>query len=155
MLKKMMKITEMALIAEPNLPIWNGPMGMYLRPVKRFGPKASAYEVEERTMKDPARSEMAVTLLNVMAPRPVVMMPTKIVAGMGQESRSLTLPKRPGNGIALSRAKAHHVRPTVRKVPIRHGHRDKKMMKSRLNVAAWLPVACEYAAASGKEPLLF
>ena len=32
---------------------------------------------------------------------------------------------------------------------------DKKMMKSRPKVAARLPVACEYAAASGKEPLLF
>lgn len=155
MLKKIMNTTAMPLTAKPHLPIWNGPMGMYFLPVKRLGPKARAYEVEERTMKDPARSENAVALPSVIAPRPVVMMPAKIVAGMGQESLSLTLPKRPGNGIALSRAKVHHVRPTVKNVPIRQGQRDKKMMKRRPNVAARLPVACEYAAASGNEPLLF
>lgn len=105
-------------------------------------------------MKDPAKSEKAVVEPNVMAPRPVVMIPTKMVAGIGHERRSLTLPKKPANGTALSRASAHHVLPTVRNVPIRHGISDRKIMKRRPKVAARLPVACEYAAASGKEPLL-
>ena len=63
-------------------------------------------------MKEPARSVNAVLLPKVMAPKAVVMKPVKIVAGMGQERRSLTREKKPGKGVALSRARAHQVRPT-------------------------------------------
>jgi hypothetical protein len=43
--------------------------------------------------------------------------------------------------VALSRARVHHVRPTVRKVPIRQGVRERKMMNKRPNVAPVEPVA--------------
>jgi hypothetical protein len=45
--------------------------------------------------------------------------------------------------VALSRARVHHVRPTVRKVPIRQGVRERKMMKRRPKVAPVEPVAWE------------
>jgi hypothetical protein len=67
----------------------------------------------------------------------------KIVAGTGHDRSSLTLEKTLENGVALSRASDHHVRPTVRKVPIRQGARDRKIMKRRPKVAPVLPVACE------------
>jgi hypothetical protein len=54
---------------------------------------------------------------------------------------SLTLEKNPENGVALSRASAHHVRPTVKNVPIKQGPRDRKMMNKSPNVAPVLPVA--------------
>lgn len=91
--------------------------------------------------KEPTRSENAALLPTVMAPNPVVMMPVKMVAGIGQLSLSSTLEKKPLRGVALSRASVHQVLPTVRKVPIRHGVRDRKMMKRRPNVAPVLPVA--------------
>lgn len=94
-------------------------------------------------MKLPARSEKAVVLPRVMAPMPVVMMPTNTVAGMGQERFSLTWLNKGARGTALSRARAHQVRPTVRKVPMRQGIRERKMMKRRPKVAAVLPVAWE------------
>lgn len=76
-----------------------------------------------------------------MAPKAVVMTPVKMVASMGQLRVSLTFEKKCEKGVALSRASAHHVRPTVRNVPIRHGARDRKMMNKSPNVAAVLPVA--------------
>lgn len=42
MLKKMMSNTAIPLIANPALPIQNGPLGTFFRPVKRCGPIASA-----------------------------------------------------------------------------------------------------------------
>lgn len=113
-----------------------------MRPENICPPIASAYDVVLRMTNEPTRSENAALLPRVMAPKAVVMIPVKIVAGMGQLRSSLTLEKKPENGTALSRARAHHVRPTVRKVPIRQGARDKKMMNKRPNVAALLPVAC-------------
>ncbi len=77
-----------------------------------------------------------------MAPNAVVMSPVKTVASIGQLSSSLTFEKKPEKGVALSRASAHQVRPTVRKVPIKQGPRDRKMMKRSPNVAPVLPVAC-------------
>lgn len=77
----------------------------------------------------------------MIAPKAVVMMPVKIVDSMGQLRSSLTFEKKPEKGVALSRASAHHVRPTVRKVPIKQGLRDKKMMNKSPNVAPVLPVA--------------
>ena len=82
---------------------------------------------------------------------------------MGQLRDSFTSEKKPEKGVALSRARAQYVRPTyvvyasvleqseigifarkgrtVRNVPIRHGVRDRKMMKSNPKVAPLLPVA--------------
>lgn len=91
----------------------------------------------------------------VIAPNAVVMMPVKIVAGIGHDRSSLTLEKKPEKGVALSRASDHHVRPTVRKVPMRQGARDRNIIKRRPNVAPVLPVACAYASARGNDPLLF
>jgi len=91
--------------------------------------------------KEPARSENAVLLPRVMAPNAVVMTPVKIVAGIGQLRSSFTLEKNPEKGVALSRANAHHVRPTVRKVPIRQGTKERKMINKRPKVALVLPVA--------------
>lgn len=42
--------------------------------------------------------------------------PARIVAGMGQLSVSFTLEKSLGKGVALSRANAHHIRPTLGKM---------------------------------------
>ena len=95
-----------------------------------------------RITKDPTRSEKAALLPRVMAPNAVVMSPVKRVAGIGQLRSSSTLEKKPEKGTALSRARAHHVRPTVRKVPIKHGAKDRKMINNRPNVAPVLPVAC-------------
>lgn len=92
-------------------------------------------------MKDPARSENAVCDPRVMAPNAVVIMPVKRVAGMGQDRDSVTLEKKCGKGVALSRDNAHHVRPTVRKVPTKHGTSERKTMNSSPNVAPVEPVA--------------
>lgn len=104
---------------------------------------------------EPTRSENAAFDPRVIAPKAVVMMPVKMVAGMGQLSLSLTLQKYPAKGVALSRERAHHVRPTVRKVPIKQGAKERKMMNRRPNVAPVLPVAWTYTCANGNEPLLF
>ena len=112
---------------------------------------------------EPARSLKAVLLPSVIAPRALVKRPVRRVAGMGQLRASLTRPKKWGKGVALSRARAQNVRPTcivyesvleyvksgffarkvrtVRNVPIIHGVRDRKMMKSNPKVAPLLPVA--------------
>ena len=105
--------------------------------------------------KDPTRSEKAALLPRVIAPKAVVIRPVNKVAGIGQLSDSLTWENQPLNGVALSLARAHQVRPTVRKVPIKQGAKERKMMNKRPNVAPVLPVACAYTSASGKEPLLF
>jgi len=76
-----------------------------------------------------------------MAPNAVVMTPVKTVAGIGQLRSSFTWEKNPEKGVALSRASAHHVRPTVRKVPIKQGVRERKMMNKSPKVAPVLPVA--------------
>jgi len=93
--------------------------------------------------KEPTRSENAALDPRVIAPNAVVISPVKIVAGIGQLKSSLTDEKKCEKGTALSRARAHHVRPTVRKVPMRQGARDRKMMKRRPKVAPVEPVACE------------
>jgi hypothetical protein len=93
--------------------------------------------------KEPTRSEKAALDPSVMAPKAVVMRPVKTVAGMGQERGSLTEEKKDEKGTALSRASAHQVRPTVRKVPMRQGARERKMMKRRPKVAPVEPVAWE------------
>ena len=82
-------------------------------------------------MNEPTRSVKAVLLPSWMAPKAVqrmagggwlvffrggldvfVRLPARIVAGMGQLSCSFTLRNRFENGVALSRARAHHMRPT-------------------------------------------
>ena len=81
-----------------------------------------------RMMKDPTKSVNAVLLPSWMAPKAVHRMasaqsvtfnelgqrdlPQRTVAGTGQLSRSLTREKKPAKGVALSRAKAHQIRPT-------------------------------------------
>ena len=117
-------------------------MGKFFRPENICPPIASAYDVVLRMTKDPTRSEKAALLPRVIAPNAVVMRPVKMVAGMGQLRFSSTLEKKPENGVALSRARAHQVRPTVRKVPIKQGANDRKMINKRPNVAPVLPVAC-------------
>ena len=94
-----------------------------------------------RSTNEPTRSENAAWDPKVMAPKAVVMSPVKRVAWIGQERSSLTWEKKPEKGVALSRAKVHQVRPTVRKVPMRQGGRERKMMKRRPKVAPVLPVA--------------
>lgn len=90
-----------------------------------------------------------------MAPNAVVIRPVKTVAGIGHDRSSLTLEKKVENGVALSRASDHHVLPTVRKVPMRQGPRDRNIMNRRPKVAPVLPVACMYTSARGNDPLLF
>ena len=102
---------------------------------------ASAYEVVVRMTNEPTRSENAAWLPRVMAPNAVVMSPVKMVDSIGQLRFSLTFEKIPEKGVALSRASAHQVRPTVRNVPIKQGPRDRKMMNRSPNVAPVLPVA--------------
>ena len=77
-----------------------------------------------------------------MAPKAVVIRPVNTVAGMGHDRFSFTLEKNFEKGVALSRASVHHVRPTVRKVPMRQGARERKIMKRSPKVAPLLPVAC-------------
>jgi hypothetical protein len=119
-----------------------GPMGRFFRPENKWPPIASAYDVVVRITKDPTRSEKAALLPIVIAPKAVVMSPVNTVAGIGQLRPSSTLEKKPENGVALSRARVHQVRPTVRKVPIKQGANDRKMMNKRPKVAPVLPVAC-------------
>jgi hypothetical protein len=83
----------------------------------------------------------AALLPRMIAPKAVVRMPVMMVAGMGHLRSSFTMEKNPENGMALSRARVHHVRPTVRKVPIKHEVKDRKMINKRSNVAAVLQVA--------------
>ncbi len=89
---------------------------------------ARAYDMVVRMMKDPTKSVNAVLLPNWMAPKAVHRMasgqsaafneleqgnlPQRTVAGTGQLSRSLTREKKLAKGVALSRAKAHQIRPT-------------------------------------------
>ena len=65
-----------------------------------------------RMMKEPTRSVNAVLLPSWMAPKAVHRMAARTVAGMGQLSLSLTWEKKPEKGVALSRARAHQIRPT-------------------------------------------
>jgi len=102
------------LTTYPKEPMKKGPGGMYLRFVKIFGAIASTYDVLLRMTNDPAKSVKAVLLPSVIAPKPVVRMPVKMVAWIGQLSLSSTLEKKVENGTALSRARADHVRPTYR-----------------------------------------
>ena len=74
--------------------------------------KHMTYEVQVRITKEPARSLKAVLLPSVMAQRALVMMPVKMVAGIGQLSVSLQREKSFARGVAPSRDSAHHVRPT-------------------------------------------
>lgn len=105
-LKRLMNDTAAMLIADPYLPKWNGPLGKYFRPVKTLAKNGMAYETELRMINDPVRSPKAVELPRGIAPRPSEIMATNIVAGTGQLSVSLTVPKRPESGTALSRANA-------------------------------------------------
>lgn len=141
MLKKMIEMTAIALIAYPVFPIQKGPCGRFLRPENKCPPIASAYDVVVRITNEPTRSENAAWLPRVMAPKAVVMSPVKMVASIGQLRFSLTFPNNLDHGVALSRASAHHVRPTVKNVPIKQGPRDRKMMNKSPNVAPVLPVA--------------
>ncbi len=63
-------------------------------------------------MKEPTRSKKAVLLPSWMAPKAVQRTAASMVAGMGQLSFSLTWEKKPEKGVALSRARAHQIRPT-------------------------------------------
>jgi len=112
MLKKTVKSTAAPFMTYPAAPSLNGPGGIYLRPVIIFGAMARVYDVLLRMTKEPARSANAVLLPRVMAPRPVVRMPVRTVASMGQLRRSLTSEKKLAKGVALSRERAHQVRPT-------------------------------------------
>ena len=85
-----------------------------MRFVKIFGAIASTYDVLLRMTNDPAKSVKAVLLPSVIAHKPVVRIPVKTVASIGQLSLSSTFEKKWENGTALSRARAHHVRPTYR-----------------------------------------
>jgi len=141
MLKKMIKMKAIALTAKPADPIQNGPFGTFFRPVKRWEPMARAYDMVVRMMKDPTKSVNAVLLPSWMAPKAVHRMAQRTVAGTGQLSRSSTSEKNPEKGVALSRAKAHQIRPTVRKVPRTQIMIDKKIMRRRPKVAPLFPVA--------------
>ena len=151
-LKKTISSTVTALMAKPAGPILNQPRGMFLRPVVRFATMAMPYEVEDRMIKEPVKSVNAVLLPRVIAPRAMVSTLTNMVASIGHERRSLTCANVLANGVTLSRASAHQMRPTVKYVPQRHGISDKKMMNRRLNVALVLPVACWYRAVRGNAP---
>lgn len=142
-LKKMMRRTAAALTANPAEPMWKGPLGTFFLPVKRLGAMAMAYDVEVRMIKEPARSVKAVGLPRGMAPRPREMIVQRRVAGIGQLRDSLTLEKRLGRGVALSRASAHQIRPHVSNVPTRQMMRDSRTMNRRQNAPPLVPVACE------------
>lgn len=92
-------------------------------------------------MNEPARSVKAVSLPSGMAPSPRTTTLHRSVAGMGQLRSSLTNVKSPGNGVALSRASVHHMRPQVTSVPTRQIRRDKKTMNRRQKVPPLVPVA--------------
>ena len=65
-----------------------------------------------RMMKEPTRSVKAVLLPSWIAPKQVHRKAASTVAGTGQLSFSLTWEKKVEKGVALSRARAHHIRPT-------------------------------------------
>lgn len=73
---------------------------------------ARAYDMVVKMMNEPTKSVNAVLLPNWMAPKQVHRNAARTVAGMGQLSFSLTWEKKPENGVALSRARAHQIRPT-------------------------------------------
>lgn len=134
-LKKMINNTAAPCTKNPALPIQNGPGGTFFRPVSRCGAMAITYEVVVKIMNEPARLENAVLLPRVIAPMPVQSTAVKSIAGTGQLSLVLTFEKTCGNGVARSRARAHHIRDRVRNVPIRQMRMLMKTMKSRPNVA--------------------
>ena len=111
-LKKMISVTAMPFTAKPAFPNQNGPLGMFFLPVSKCGRIASAYEAVVRIMKEPTRSVKAVLLPSWMAPKAVQSTPAKMVEWMGQLSLSLTRLKKGEKGTALSRARAHQMRPT-------------------------------------------
>lgn len=141
MSKKMMKRTAAALTAYPAEPIWNGPFGMFFLPVNRFGAMASAYDVDVRMIKLPAKSVNATRLPRGIAPSPILITAQSKVAGIGQLRPSLTEEKSLGNGVALSRARVHQIRPQVSSVPTRQMRRERRTMKSRQKVPPFVPVA--------------
>lgn len=122
---------------------------------------ARAYEMVVRMMNEPTKSRNAVLLPSWIAPKQVHRKAARTVAGTGQLSFSLTCEKKPEKGVALSRARAHHIRPTclvlgdcgrdgcggarrtVRKVPSTQIRMERNIIKSRPNVAPLLPVAWE------------
>ena len=141
-LKKIINNTAAALIGIPIRPSQNGPGGIFFLLVNKCGAIARTYEVVVRIINEPARSRNAVLLPKGIAPRPVQMIAQSRVAGMGQLSLSLTREKKPENGVALSRARVHQMRPTVRKVPMTQIMSERKMMSRRPKVAPLLLVAC-------------
>jgi hypothetical protein len=83
----------------------------------------------------------AVLLPSWIAPNAVHKTAHNIVAGTGQDNFVLTLEKYFGNGVALSRARVHHSRPTIKIVPIVQIMMDRNRMNNSPNVAPSLPVA--------------
>ena len=73
---------------------------------------ARAYDTDVRMMKEPTKSVKAVLLPSWIAPKAVHRIAARRVAGMGQLSFWLTCEKKPAKGVALSRARAHHILPT-------------------------------------------
>jgi hypothetical protein len=134
MLKKIIRITAVPWTKKPAFPIQNGPGGTFLRPVSRCGAIAITYDVEVKMMKDPARLEKAVLLPSVIAPMPVQSTAVKSMAGTGQLSRSSTLEKKCGKGVARSRANAHQIRERVKNVPMRQIRMLMKTINSRPKV---------------------
>lgn len=116
-------------------------MGIYFRPVNTFGAIAIAYEVDVRMMNEPVNTVKPVVLPSGMAPRHKDKNAQSSVAGIGQLSSSLTPEKNFGNGVALSRASAHQIRPQVRSVPTRQMRSEKKTMARRQKVPPLVPVA--------------
>jgi hypothetical protein len=142
-LKKIMNNTAAAVTRKPQRPNQNGPGGTFFLPVIKCGAIARIYEVVVRMIKEPARSWKAVLLPKGIAPRPVHRIAQNTVAGMGQLSFSFTYEKKYEKGVALSRARVHQMRPTVRKVPMTQIRREKQMMRRRPKVAPLLLlVAC-------------
>ena len=92
-------------------------------------------------MNEPTRSRKAVLLPSWIAPKQVHRTAQSIVAGTGQDNFSLTFEKYFGNGVALSRAKVHHSRPTIKIVPTVQIMMDRNRMNNKPNVAPSLPVA--------------
>ena len=92
-------------------------------------------------MNEPTKSTKAVLLPSWIAPNAVQSTAHNIVAGTGHDNRSLTREKKLGNGVALSRARVHHSRPTIRTVPMAQIIIDKNRINSNPNVAPSLPVA--------------
>lgn len=142
MLKKIISSTAAAVIGIPKRPNENGPGGTFFLPVRKCGAIATMYELVVRITKEPARSWNAVRLPRGIAPRPVHRIAQSRVAGMGQLRFSSTSEKNCEKGVALSRARVHQMRPTVRKVPMTQIRREKQMMRRRPKVAPLLPVAC-------------